>query len=93
MKPARALRTVLVLAALYLASTGQVGGCAPDRKGSRKEPDAQAMSQYGLRRYGNYGPEVALAAALCPVVEIRTDKPYVPVLVRHFQRSKRRGVA
>jgi hypothetical protein len=65
-KPARALRTVLVLAALYLASTGQVGGCAPDRNGSRKEPDAQAMSQYGLRRYGNYGPEVALRVHISP---------------------------
>jgi hypothetical protein len=26
-------------------------------------------------------------------VEIRTDRPYVPALVRHFQQRKRRGVA
>jgi len=37
--------------------------------------------------------EAALAAALCPVVEIRTDKPYVAALVRYFQHKKRRGVA
>ena len=37
--------------------------------------------------------EAALATAQCPVVEIRTDKPYVPTLVRHFQSRKRRGVA
>jgi len=37
--------------------------------------------------------EAALSAALCPVVEIRTDKPYVPALVRYFQHRKRRGVA
>jgi len=37
--------------------------------------------------------EAALAKALCPVVEIRTDKPYVPALMRYFQHRKRRGVA
>jgi uncharacterized protein (DUF58 family) len=37
--------------------------------------------------------EAALKAALCPVVEIRTDRPYVPALVRFFQHRKRRGVA
>jgi uncharacterized protein (DUF58 family) len=37
--------------------------------------------------------ESALAKALCPVVEIRTDKPYVPALMRYFQHRKRRGVA
>ena len=37
--------------------------------------------------------ESALANALCPVVEIRTDKPYVPALMRYFQHRKRRGVA
>jgi uncharacterized protein (DUF58 family) len=37
--------------------------------------------------------DLALSAALCPVVEIRTDRPYVPALVRHFQQRKRRGVA
>jgi uncharacterized protein (DUF58 family) len=37
--------------------------------------------------------EAALGRALCPVVEIRTDRPYVPALVRHFQQRKRRGVA
>ena len=37
--------------------------------------------------------DLALSAALCPVVEIRTDKPYVPSLVRHFHQRKRRGVA
>jgi uncharacterized protein (DUF58 family) len=37
--------------------------------------------------------ESALAQALCPVVEIRTDKPYIPALVRFFQHRKRRGVA
>ena len=37
--------------------------------------------------------EAALALAQCPMVEIRTDKPYVPALVRHFQLRRRRGVA
>ena len=37
--------------------------------------------------------DMALSAALCPTVEIRTDRPYVPALVRHFQQRKRRGVA
>ncbi len=37
--------------------------------------------------------EKALAEALCPVVEIRTDKPYVPSLVQFFRSRKRRGVA
>jgi len=37
--------------------------------------------------------ETALDAALCPVVEIRTDRPYVPALVRYFKHRKRRGVA
>ncbi len=53
-----------------------------------------------LRRRYNAGArerrrtaEAALALAQCPMVEIRTDKPYVPALVRHFQRRKRRGVA
>ncbi len=37
--------------------------------------------------------EAALAKALCPVVELRTDKPYVPSLVEFFKKRKRRGVA
>lgn len=37
--------------------------------------------------------EAALAQALCPVVEIRTDKPYVPSLVQYFKQRKSRGVA
>ena len=37
--------------------------------------------------------EAALALAQCPLVEIRTDKPYVPALVRFFHSRKRRGVA
>ena len=37
--------------------------------------------------------DMALSAALCPTVEIRTDRPYVPALVRHFQQRRRRGVA
>jgi uncharacterized protein (DUF58 family) len=37
--------------------------------------------------------ESALALAQCPLVEIRTDRPYVPALVRHFHMRKRRGVA
>ena len=37
--------------------------------------------------------ESALSKALCPIVEIRTDKPYVPALMRYFQHRKRRGVA
>ena len=35
----------------------------------------------------------ALAQAQCPVVEIRTDKPYVPTLVQFFRSRRRRGVA
>lgn len=37
--------------------------------------------------------ERALAAAQCPVVDLRTDRPYVPALLRHFQTRKRRGIA
>ena len=37
--------------------------------------------------------EKALAEALCPMVEIRTDKPYMPALVQFFRSRKRRGVA
>jgi len=37
--------------------------------------------------------ETALSQAQCPVVEIRTDRPYVPALVRHFKSRKRQGVA
>lgn len=37
--------------------------------------------------------EAALAAARCPVVEVRTDRPYVPTLVQFFRRRRRRGVA
>lgn len=36
----------------------------------------------------------ALAKAQCPVVEIRTDRPYFPALMRHFgSRHMRKGVA
>ena len=51
------------------------------------------------RRYANgarerrRAAETALAQALCPVVEIRTDKPYVPSLVKFFRQRKSRGVA
>jgi len=37
--------------------------------------------------------EAALAQAQCPVVEVRTDKPYVPSLVQFFRSRRRRGVA
>ena len=37
--------------------------------------------------------EKALAEALCPMVEIRTDKPYMPALVQFFRSRKRRSVA
>lgn len=39
--------------------------------------------------------EVALAKARCPLLELRTDRPYLPVLMRHFQRAAkgRRGQA
>ena len=37
--------------------------------------------------------EAALSKAQCPVVEIRTDRPYVPALMRHFKARKRQGVA
>ncbi len=34
-----------------------------------------------------------LARARCPLVELRTDRPYLPVLMRYFARRGRRGVA
>jgi uncharacterized protein (DUF58 family) len=39
--------------------------------------------------------ERALAAAQCPVIELRTDRPYLPLLMRYFGRAahRRRGVA
>jgi uncharacterized protein (DUF58 family) len=37
--------------------------------------------------------EQALARARCPVVELRTDRPYLPALMRHFNSRHRRGVA
>lgn len=36
--------------------------------------------------------EQALAKAECPMLELRTDRPWLPVLMRHFRRvSRRRG--
>lgn len=35
----------------------------------------------------------ALAAARCPLLTVRTDRPYVPVLLRHFRGRRARGVA
>lgn len=37
----------------------------------------------------------ALSAAQCPVLELRTDRPVLPVLMRYFGRAahRRRGVA
>ena len=38
--------------------------------------------------------EIALSKAQCPLVEIRTDRPYFPALMRHFRsRHMRKGVA
>ena len=38
--------------------------------------------------------EQALARAQCPLVELRTDRPYLPLLMRYFNsRHRRRGVA
>jgi uncharacterized protein (DUF58 family) len=37
--------------------------------------------------------EQALARAHCPVVELRTDRPYLPALMRHFNSRHRRSVA
>ena len=39
--------------------------------------------------------ERALASAQCPVVELRTDRPYLPVLMHYFGKAahRRRGVA
>jgi uncharacterized protein (DUF58 family) len=39
--------------------------------------------------------ERTLASAQCPVVELRTDRPYLPMLMRYFGRAahRRRGVA
>ena len=34
--------------------------------------------------------EVALARARCPVIELRTDRPYLPALMRYF-RARNRG--
>ncbi len=39
--------------------------------------------------------ERTLASAQCPVVELRTDRPYLPMLMRYFGKAahRRRGVA
>jgi uncharacterized protein (DUF58 family) len=39
--------------------------------------------------------EAALARAQCPMLELRTDRPYLPVLMRYFAHAarRRRGVA
>ena len=39
--------------------------------------------------------ERTLAAAQCPVIELRTDRPHLPVLMRYFGKAahRRRGVA
>lgn len=38
--------------------------------------------------------EDTLARAQCPLIELRTDRPYIPVLMQHFaRRRRRRGVA
>jgi hypothetical protein len=35
--------------------------------------------------------EQALAKSRCPVVQIRTDQSYLPVLLRYFARRRRGG--
>ncbi len=37
--------------------------------------------------------EQVLARAQCPVVELRTDRPWLPALMRYFATRRRRGVA
>lgn len=37
--------------------------------------------------------EQALARAQCPLVELRTDRPYLPALMRYFATRHRRGIA
>lgn len=37
--------------------------------------------------------EQVLARAQCPLVELRTDRPYLPALMRHFATRRRRGIA
>lgn len=37
--------------------------------------------------------EQALARAQCPLVELRTDRPYLPALMRYFAHRRRRGIA
>ena len=37
--------------------------------------------------------EQALARAHCPLVELRTDRPYLPALMRYFATRHRRGIA
>jgi uncharacterized protein (DUF58 family) len=37
--------------------------------------------------------ELALSRAQCPLVELRTDRPYLPALMRYFATRHRRGVA
>jgi uncharacterized protein (DUF58 family) len=47
-----------------------------------------------LSRERRRASEIALSKAQCPLVEIRTDRPYFPALMRHFRsRHMRKGVA
>jgi uncharacterized protein (DUF58 family) len=41
-------------------------------------------------REGRRAVETALARARCPVIELRTDRPYLPALMRYF-RARNRG--
>ena len=58
--------------------------------GSRKVREAYAADAAARRkRTGN-----ALAAARCPVLEVRTDRSYLPLLIRYFaERRRGRGRA
>ena len=52
---------------------------------------ARVREAYGREaREGRRAVEMALAGARCPVIELRTDRPYLPALMRYF-RARNRG--
>lgn len=56
--------------------------------GSRKVREAYQRDARERRRVA----ETTLLRARCPVLEIRTDRTYLPVLMRYFARRGRRGM-
>lgn len=65
-----------------------------ERRLVQSDSEATRRRYQSLSRERRRAAENALFKAQCPLVEIRTDRPYFPALLRHFRsRHMRKGVA